>query len=162
VWWVLLATGLAGLLCTVLGLPGLWLFLSVAVGWKLVQPGAPLSWPALGVAIALAVVAELIEFWVSVRYTTRYGGSRRAGWAALVGGIIGAIVGVPVPVVGSVIGSFVGSFLGALLAEWSAQRHGGRAQRAAWGAVVGRVVATVAKVGLGCGLIVVVLTSAWG
>jgi uncharacterized protein YqgC (DUF456 family) len=159
--WLLLAVALLGLFLTALGLPGLWLFVAAAVGVKLFAAGAALTWTAIAIAAALALLAEIIEFVASVRYTRRYGGSRRAGWGALLGGLIGAVVGSPVPLIGSVIASFLGSFLGALVAEYSAQRTAAHAHRVAWGALVGRVVATGAKIGLGCVLAAVVLYSAW-
>jgi uncharacterized protein YqgC (DUF456 family) len=56
----------------------------------------------------------------------------------------------------------VGCFLGALVAEWSVRRSQSQAQRVAWGALVGRVIATAGKMALGCVLIVIVLVSAWG
>ena len=74
---------------------------------------------------------------------------------------MGAIVGVPVPVIGSVIGSFAGAFLGALVGEYSVARDHRAAGRAAQGAVLGRAVATAAKIGIGCLMVVVVLWSAW-
>lgn len=160
--WALLGLGLVGLFVTALGFPGLWIFVIGAIAAKLLLPAGPLGWGAVGAAAIVAGLAEALEFWASVRYTRQYGGSRRAGWGALAGGIAGAIVGVPVPVIGSVIGSFIGSFAGALVAEWTLHRSQARAQRAAWGAVVGRAVATAGKMALGCVLIVIVLISAWG
>jgi uncharacterized protein len=162
VFWLLLATGVAGLLLTVLGFPGLWLFLAVALVARLVGGGAAPGWAALGIAGGLALLGELVELTTSTRYTRRYGGSRRAGWGALIGGLVGAIVGVPVPVIGSVIGSFAGAFLGALIGEFTVGRDHRAAGRAAWGAVLGRAVATAAKIGLGCLMVVVILWSSWG
>lgn len=155
--WLLLVAGMGGLFLTVLGLPGLWLFLAVALAVKLFAAGTGLTWTAFGLALGLAIVGEVIELFASERYTRRYGGSRRAGWGALIGGIAGAIIGVPIPVLGSIVGSFLGSFLGALLGEYSARRDHVAATRAAQGALVGRVVATAAKVGLGCVMVAVVL-----
>ncbi len=160
--WLLLATGLVGLFLTVLGFPGLWLFLAVAVGARLVGGGGAPGWAAVGIAGGIALLGELVELTTSTRYTRRYGGSRRAGWGALIGGLAGAIVGVPVPVLGSVLGSFAGAFLGALLGEFSVARDHRAAGRAAQGAVLGRAVATAAKIGLGCLMLVVILWSSWG
>jgi len=162
VFWLLLVIGVVGLLLTVLGLPGLWIFLAVALLVKVLGAGSAPGWFALGVAGGLALLGELVEFTTSTSYTRRYGGSRRAGWGALIGGIAGAIVGVPVPVIGSVIGSFAGSFLGALIGEYSLGRDHRAAGRAARGAVLGRAVATAAKIGLGCLMVVVILWSTWG
>lgn len=145
---IILAT-LIALPLTALGLPGNWLLIAGVGIWKSVDATASISWTAILVATALAAIAEVIEFALAARYTTRYGGSRRAGWGAIVGGVAGAIVGVPIPVLGSVIGSFAGAFLGALVAEWSLHRRAGDAGLVAWGALVGRVIATGVKVGVG-------------
>ena len=159
----LIALGAAlSLPLTAVGLPGSWLLLGGVTIWKAAAPAAPVSWTWIIVAVALATIAELIEFLLASRYTTKYGGSRRAGWGALIGGIAGAIVGVPVPVVGSILGSFAGAFVGALVAELSHRAEGAHAGRVAWGALVGRVLATGAKVALGVVLSVVLVLDALG
>ncbi len=83
---LLIGAQLAGLLLMPLGLPGLWLML----------------------AAGLATLAEILELTLTARYTKKYGGSSRAGWGALFGGLAGAFMGVPIPIVGSVIGAFAG------------------------------------------------------
>ena len=101
----------------VLGLPGLWIMVATAVTYNLIVPGDPIGWFTLVAVGVLALVAELLEFTMAGKYARKYGGSRRAGWGAIIGGMIGAFVGVPVPIIGPVIGAFVGSFLGALVAS---------------------------------------------
>ena len=129
-----------------LGLPGTWLMLAAAIGYDYLSTVGKIGWVAIGIGLALAVVAEVLEFTLAGRYARKYGGSKRAGWGALIGGFIGAFMGVPVPVIGSVIGAFAGSFIGALIAELSRRESGATvATRAATGALVGRVVATAMK-----------------
>ncbi len=71
------------------------------------------------------------------------------------------MVGIPVPVVGSLIGAFAGAFLGALVAELSVARDArGAPVRAATGALLGRVVASAAKVGIGVVVAVWVMAAA--
>ena len=152
--------GLLSLPLTAVGLPGTWAFLAGVGLWKSFDPAASVSWGAVIAGVVLALIAELIEWGLASRYTTKYGGSRRAGWGALIGGIVGAVVGVPVPVIGSIVGSFVGAFLGALALEYSKHGEHDRAGRVAWGALVGRVVATGMKVGLGVVVVVIVIASA--
>lgn len=158
---VLILAALVCMVLTLFGLPGLWLFLLLAAGLKALGVAAGITWGAWLVGFGLATVAEVIEWTTSMRYTRRSGGSRRAAWGALIGGILGAIVGIPVPVVGSVIGSFVGSFLGALVAEFTATQDRDLAGRVAWGALMGRVVATAAKVVLGVVVAALIVGSAW-
>jgi len=151
----------AGLLLIPLGLPGIWLMVgAVALYNPLTGTEAVGTVTIVGILL-LAGVAEVIEFTLAARYTRQYGGSKRAGWGAIVGGIVGAIVGVPIPVIGSVIGAFVGSFAGALIAEWSRGTKTGPATRVATGALLGRVMATAAKVAIGMVMAVWTLAAAW-
>ncbi|MFN0181056.1 MAG: DUF456 family protein [Gemmatimonadales bacterium] len=99
-----MAAQLGGLLLVPLGLPGLWLMVAAAVAHQLLADPATIGWTAILIATALATVAEILEFTLSVRYTEKYGGSKRAGWGALIGGLVGAVMGVPIPIIGSVIG----------------------------------------------------------
>ncbi|PYO99206.1 MAG: hypothetical protein DMD61_07955 [Gemmatimonadetes bacterium] len=145
----LAACGIGGLLLIPLGLPGLWVMVLgfLLFGW-LTQFRSE-SVATIAIVLSLAFAGELIESWLGFRFARRYGGSRRAGWGALVGGVVGAVVGVPVPVVGSVIGAFVGSFGGAALFEYAYSRRADVAVGAGWGAVVGRAAAAAAKIALG-------------
>jgi uncharacterized protein YqgC (DUF456 family) len=149
----------ASLVMIPLGLPGLWVMLAAALGYQLLVPGS-ISWVTTIGCLALALVAEFLEFTLSARYTRKYGGSRRASWGAIVGGIVGAFVGVPVPIVGSIVGAFIGSFVGALAAELSRGSTRGQATRVAWGALVGRAVAAAMKMGFGVAIAAWVLWAA--
>jgi uncharacterized protein YqgC (DUF456 family) len=139
----------AGLVLIPLGLPGLWVIVAGVLAYGWLTGFRTVSVGIIALVLGLAFLGEIVEYWIGFRYTKRYGGSRRAGWGALIGGIVGAIVGVPVPVIGSVIGAFIGSFAGAALFEWLGAGHGPSAMRAGWGAVVGRAVAAAAKTALG-------------
>jgi uncharacterized protein YqgC (DUF456 family) len=145
---LLILGGLLALPLIALGLPGTWIYLAVVGLWKIFHDALPISWTVILIAFVIATIAEVIEFTLAARYTSRYGGSRRAGWGAIIGGVIGAVVGVPVPVVGSIIGSFAGAFIGALAAEYSVHQRHADAGRVAWGALVGRVMAIAVKVSL--------------
>ena len=155
---VLIISGLVGLVLIPLGLPGLWVILLGIVGYGWLTDFQTLSAAFLVLAIALALLGEVLESWIGFRFARRYGGSSRAGWGALVGGLIGAIVGVPVPIVGSVVGGFVGAFLGAAVFEYSRARHAEGSVKAGWGAVLGRAAAAALKMAIG---IVMTVSSLW-
>src|SRR5690242_10951177 len=157
---VLAACGIVGLLMIPFGLPGLWVMVLgfLVFGW-LTQFRSE-SVATIGIVLALAFAGELVETWLGFRFARRYGGSRRAGWGALLGGLVGAVVGVPVPVVGSVIGAFVGSFGGAAVFEYAYSRRADVAVGAGWGAVVGRAAAAAAKIALGLVIGVISLVAA--
>jgi len=146
---LLISCIVAGLVLVPFGLPGLWLMVLGVIGY-----GWLTGFHTVGVGIivfvtGLAFLGEIVEWWLGFRFAMKYGGSRRAGWGALIGGIVGAIVGVPVPVLGSIIGAFVGSFVGAALFEYTRERHAGIAVRAGWGAMLGRAVAAGVKIAVG-------------
>ena len=157
---LLIVALVVGLLLIPFGLPGLWLMVGAALVYSNVEPRRLGLVTIIGIAV-LALVAEVLEFALSGRYAKRYGGSRRAGWGAILGGMVGAIVGVPIPVIGSVIGAFAGAFAGALLAELSRGAEVRSATRVATGALIGRVAAVGMKVGIGLVLIVWVLGAVW-
>ena len=146
---------LVGLLLVPLGLPGLWVMVVGIIGYGWLTDFHSVGVTTMAVALGLALLGEVIEFWIGFRLTERYGGSRRAGWGALVGGIVGAMIGVPVPVLGSVIGAFLGSFAGAALLEYSRAWNPDGAVRAGWGAVLGRAAGAAAKIALGVVMAVV-------
>ncbi|HZI22661.1 MAG TPA: DUF456 domain-containing protein [Gemmatimonadales bacterium] len=157
---VLAACGIVGLLMIPFGLPGLWVMVLgfLVFGW-LTQFRSE-SVATIGIVLAIAFAGELVETWLGFRFARRYGGSRRAGWGALLGGLVGAVVGVPVPVVGSLIGAFVGSFGGAAVFEYAYSRRADIAVGAGWGAVVGRAAAAAAKIALGLVIGVISLVAA--
>jgi uncharacterized protein YqgC (DUF456 family) len=148
----ILFLGIALLVCLVLvpfGLPGTWLMIGVALLYGPLSGASGIGALTLGGAFLMAVIGELAELKLSLRYTSKYGGSKRAGWGAIIGGIIGAVMGLPVPWIGSVLGAFAGAFLGALAAELSIGSSSGDATRAARGALLGRLLGTAIKCAIG-------------
>lgn len=158
---------LAAALIIPLGWPGTWVMLAAAFGYNALvasTPGAGRIGTVTLVGTALlAVAAEVMEFVVSARAATRYGGSRRAGWGAMLGGMVGAFVGLPVPIplVGPVLGAFVGAFAGAFAGELTHRRDARGATRVATGAVVGRAVAAAGKTACGLAIAAWLLAAAW-
>jgi len=151
---------LVGLALVALGLPGLWLMVVSVVAYAWLTGFHAVGIATIAVVIGLALLGELFEVWFGYGLARRYGGSKRAGWGALIGGLIGAAVGVPVPVVGSVIGALIGSFAGAVVFEYSSSWAAGTAVRAGWGALLGRVAATAAKMAVGFAISVVAIVAA--
>jgi uncharacterized protein YqgC (DUF456 family) len=151
---ILIGAGAIGLLLIPFGLPGIWVIVLGILGYGWLTEFRTIAMWFLILALGLALAGELIEAWVGFRFARRYGGSRRAGWGALIGGLIGAIVGVPVPLIGPVIGGFLGAFAGAAAFEYTRERHSGAATRAGWGAMLGRAAAAAIKMAIGVVLVV--------
>ena len=150
---VAIAIVLAMIACVALipfGLPGLWLIVVITLGLVL---AGHVGW-AVGFAVAgAAVVAEVLEFLVLGRFGRAYGGSRRAFWGAILGGMIGLFVGVPIPIVGSVVTAFLGTFVGAGLVTLLETRSLQRSARVGWGVLLARTVAVAVKVGVAVAVI---------
>jgi uncharacterized protein YqgC (DUF456 family) len=124
-----------------------------------VIPGPPLSWLGLlllynteevpldlwfiVVTGVIALLATLLDYYLPVVGTKKYGGSKRGVWGA----IIGLFVAVFFPILGP-FGILIWPFLGAFLWELSQQKSQKNALRAAWGSFVGFLAGTFIKLGI--------------
>jgi len=151
---------LIGLVCLVLvvvGLPGVWILIALAVAVELLdgaylEGAAPetYGWWAIGSCVALALVGEILEAVAGAAGTRAGGGSRRGMVGAMIGGIAGAIFFtpvIPIPLVGTLVGALLGTFAGAVIAERT-HREPPDAQatlKAASGATLGRLLGTMGK-----------------
>lgn len=150
----ILVMGVA-LFLTPLGIPGLWIMVGVvAIGAITGDVGVLI----IVTCVALALMAEILEFLIVQKLNVRYGGSRLAFWGAIFGGVIGVILGLPVPIIGSLIAGFLGSFAGAMAATLYETRRFDAAARVGWGVLIGRVWAAATKVA--AGIVIFVLGSA--
>ena len=141
---------LACLLIIPLGLPGLWL---IAAALLALLVTGQLSWMFALVGTGAVVGTEVAELWVLKRFGERFGGSSRAFWGAMAGGMAGLFFGLPIPVVGSVITAFLGTFAGAGLVTFLETRSMQRSTRVGMGVVLARTTAVALKVGVALAII---------
>jgi uncharacterized protein len=150
---IIAIASLLGFILTLLTLPGVWLILTVAVVCQFAF-GEPLlfAWWTLGAALGLALLGEAAEFGASALGAARFGGGRSGAIGSILGSTVGAIAGsflIPVPVAGTIAGGVLGAGAGALLAERGiSKRTWGQSCRIGQGAAVGRLIATIAKLGI--------------
>lgn len=146
---MVLVASLAGIVITALTLPGTWLAVLAGLGLKLWQPGS-MGWWVVIVAAALALLGEAIELGASALGAAKGGASRRGAIGAVVGSLAGAILGSPFLFpIGTIIGSVAGAGVGALIGERTHEhKNWSEVSRAATGAALGRLVATMAKTSL--------------
>lgn len=145
---------LGGLVLVPLGLPGVWVMVAVLLGMTV---AGTVGWTTWAVLLGLAVVAELLELAVLGCMGRRYGGSRRAFWASILGGVAGATVGFPVPVLGPLVGGVAGTFLAAAAVTLWETRSVEDASRVGWGVALARGFAVALKTAVG---VVVLVTGA--
>lgn len=144
--WAGVAVMAVSLFLIPLGIPGAWIMVAVLLGGA-VMGWVP--WMLFAFLTLLALVAEILEYLLLKKIGARYGGSSKAFWGAVGGGILGVLIGMPVPLVGPVIAGFVGTFLGAALVTLAETRSARSASRVGWGALLARVLAAGIKTGVG-------------
>jgi uncharacterized protein YqgC (DUF456 family) len=151
------------LVCSnLLSLPGNWIMILLLGLWKWTHPNMPGGWFFFVALIAIAGVGELLELGTQVWGARKYGGSRSGSWGALIGAILGAILGAPIFFgLGSLFGAVIGAFVGALGVELMQSRPMAEALVAAKGAMFGKVLGVVAKIGLGMFMLVMSLSRVW-
>ena len=93
---------------------------------------------ALAVMAGLAMLADFVAGALGAR---RYGASPRAMAGAALGALIGIFFGLP--------GLLLGPFIGALVGEIAERNDWAAASRAGWGATLGLIIGTAAKLALG-------------
>ena len=100
------------MLLTVFGLPGNWIMLILVAVWHFIlpMPSALNIWYWI-IVLAIAVVGEVMEFFLQVKQAKKYGSSNTGTVGGVIGAIVGAILLAPF-LFG--IGAFIGAMLGAL------------------------------------------------
>ena len=134
---------LAYLVLIPLDLPGLWIIVAITTG--LVLLGC-LSWTFGLVVAGVALITEIAEFGVLKKFGDAYGGSRKAFWGAVLGGMAGLFVGLPVPIIGPMITAFLGTFIGAGLVTYVETLSLKTSVEVAWGMLFARTAAVALKI----------------
>jgi uncharacterized protein len=143
--WLICVVGVA-LSC--LSISGTWL-VAVAAVLAAVLSGA--DFPGLGTVLLfvyVAILVEVAEVVAGAWGVKKRGGSGRAGFMAVVGGLVGLVLGsaIPVPVIGSLLGMMAGSFALVYAVEVHRLKQGSAAAHIAMGAVLARVLVVLMKV----------------
>lgn len=170
-WVVAFGFTLFGVLCVGLvmaGLPGAWILIAAAVGidlldWLWLPADAPSTFHPLTIVAAgiVAGIGDLLEFMLSAFGAKRFGASRSGMFGSIIGGFVGAICGtvlLPLPIFGTLVGALLGTATGAVIGEMRHGRKFGETTRPALGAVLGRLLGTLAK--FPCAIIVLAILAA--
>jgi hypothetical protein len=135
---VLIVLGFAGVLLPVI--PGSILLMAGFFLGALADDFTYIGWGTLAVLLALAILMQVIEFFLGAVGARRYGASKRG----IIGGMIGALGGIFLGLPGIIFGPFIGAVLG----ELSAQRDLHAAGRAGLGTTIGLVIGSAAKLAI--------------
>lgn len=157
-WWVLagvlIITGLIGTVFPALpGVPVVFAGLVLAA-WA--EGFATVGWGTITVLAVLTVISVIIDLLAAAFGAQKLGASPRAFWGATLGALVGIFFGLP--------GIILGPFIGAVAAEISGGQSARQAGRAGYGAWVGVVVGTAAKLAIAflmLGIFLLKIVLAW-
>lgn len=159
--------GAGCLLLVLIGMPGTWVIILMAVALDFIQRiWAPSDSPymfsiwVLAGAVIIAAFGEVFELIAGAFGAKKGGASKKGMLGALIGGILGAVLGIPIiPPIGSLLGAFLGCGVGAIIGELNNSNDVKFKDtlKPAAGAVIGRVLGTLAK--LPCSIAVWMLLS---
>jgi uncharacterized protein YqgC (DUF456 family) len=154
-WWILagliVVGGLAGTIIPALpGVPMVFAGLLLAA-WA--GDFITVGWTTIGILGVLTALAWLIDFLAAALGAKRLGASQRAFWGAAFGAIVGMFFGIP--------GIVLGPFVGAVVAEISAGRTVHQASRAGYGAWIGVVLGTAAKLAIAFLMVGIFIFNQW-
>jgi len=154
-WWILATLivigGLAGTIIP--ALPGVPLVFAGLVLAAWAGDFTAVGWTTIGILGALTVLTWLIDLLAAALGAKRLGASQRAFWGAAFGAIIGIFFGLP--------GILLGPFVGAVVAEISAGRSVHQASRAGYGAWIGIVLGTAAKLAIAFLMVGIFIFDQW-
>lgn len=155
---ILLLGCVLALISLVIGLPGTFLMVALALAYGLGTGFRDVGWSTIGWLALLAIVGEGVEFAASAIGTSAGGRpSRRASIWAIAGALAGGIFGTPILLgLGSLLGALVGAFAGAALAVGSEGASAGEALAAGIAAMKGRLLGFVVKAAIAVAMIVIV------
>ena len=159
---ILLLLCLAGIFITLMGLPGLWVMVAAAMLYAWYTAFHYVGLWTLAILGAIAAIAELIEFLAGSAGAKKAGGSKRAAWGALIGGLLGAIfLTVPFPIIGTTIGLCIGVFAGALIGEMSVRDDAAHSIRVGLAATKARIYAIIIKLLFAIAMLGITAIKAW-
>jgi uncharacterized protein YqgC (DUF456 family) len=145
-----------GFLLMIFGIPGNFISMGIGILYYFISPGR-VSTGQLIALIALAVSGEVVENIVSLVGAKKYGASKMGMLGAFLGSIFGGIIGSMIlPIIGTFLGVFAGAFLLTFLFEYRLEGKSTMdAERAGYGALIGKVLAVSYK--YSCGVVLLVL-----
>ncbi len=148
---------------SIFGLPGNWIMIFLLAVYHFAVPGhSPLGITYWCIVLGVAVIGEVLEFFLQVKQSKKYGSSTTGTVGGVIGAIIGAIMLAPFLFgIGAFIGALLGAWTGCFLFELLRGQEAQAAMRAALGAMFGRFLGTVCKLTCGVVIWIVSLQSLW-
>lgn len=154
VFWIVM---LGGIIIIPFGIPGTFVIVVNTLVFAWLTGFSEVTWKFLGLLLLMAVIMEVIEFFIGAATAGKYGASKLGMFGAIVGGFMGAIWGTSiVPLLGTLLGAFAGAFAGATLFEYISTKDLDRSMRVGFGAFLGTVGGKLTKIAVAITMVVMV------
>ena len=149
---------LVGLSLIIFGIPGTFVILIAAFVYALITEFHNIDAITLLLLLGIALLGELIEFVSGLYGAKKFGASKLGMMLALIIGLAGGILGTVIyPFVGTTIGALLGAFCGAFIGEKMLKKKLAPSLKAGFGAFIGRLGGTFAKLILGIIMVAIIL-----
>jgi len=160
---LLFAVSAVSVLLVVFGIPGNFVPVIVALIAVLVGDGQSFTWALFVVFLLIAVSGEVADYLIGLLGARKYGASKVGMIGAVIGGFVGGILGtIILPLIGSLLGVFLGCFFLTFLFELLySGRSIDESRQAAFGALIGRVIASCYKITVGFVLLALMAWRFW-
>lgn len=143
---------LAGLVLTVINLPGIWLIFGATLVAGIMDKFQNLTPLILLILFFLCLASTFADNIAAALGAKKFGGT---GWG-MAGAVIGGIVGM---FIGGIWGIFLGPLVGAVIFEMLfAKKDMTTSLKAGWGTFIGILVSMILKLGLSVGIIIFTIT----
>ncbi|RUA31234.1 MAG: DUF456 domain-containing protein [Bacteroidetes bacterium] len=148
---ILIIVGIIG--CIIPALPGPPIAYFALVLLQFAE-ASPFSWMFMLSYLLIVVLVMLLDFYVPIWGTKKFGGSKYGSW----GSVVGLIIGLFIPPWGIIVGPFLGAFTGELIGGQNKEN----ALRAGFGAFIGFIAGTLMKLGLTIVIAYYFISESWG
>ncbi|MCK5857010.1 MAG: DUF456 domain-containing protein [Bacteroidales bacterium] len=148
---ILIIIGIIG--CIIPGIPGPPIAFIALILLQFAE-ATPFTWSFMLAWFSIVIVVTLLDFYVPIWGTKKFGGSKYGTY----GSIVGLLLGLLIPPWGIIIGPFLGAYSGELIAG----KHNDDALRAGFGAFVGFVAGTLMKLVVSFLIAYYFISESWG
>lgn len=136
----------SGIFFTVIGLPGTILIVFDVIVYALATGFAPIGFKVILILVAIAIVLELLDFWLGAAGAVRFALPWKGIWAALFGSLVGAILLTPFFLgLGTLVGIFLGGSAAVFAVKMVQRQKLKPAFRTGMGAMLGRTAGMAVK-----------------
>lgn len=148
---------IAGIVLIPFNIPGNFVIAANALIYAWATDFVVMSWGFIGVLFLIAVVVEVVEFFLGALTAGKYGSSKMGMIGSIIGGFLGAVWGTPIlPPIGILLGAFVGAFVGAAVFEFFVSKNIKHSIRVGTGAFLGSAAGKLIKIAAAVAMVVMV------